>query len=136
MILGIGTDIVSTNRIERLLIKFGDKFEERIFTKKEILTAKKFKKDQHNPHPESNYYAKRFAAKEALSKAVGTGIGKDINFCDIEISNDKKGKPEIKLSKKAQIFICKKFKIKSFKIHLSLADESPLAQAFVVLEGL
>lgn len=135
MILGIGIDIVNTARIGGLLSRFGNKFEERIFTKNEIAHAKKFKKSKNNAYPHMQYYAKRFAAKEAFSKAVGIGIGKEINFIDIEISNDKNGKPEITLSKKTTDFICEYFQVKSFKIHLSLSDEEPYAQAMIVLEG-
>jgi holo-[acyl-carrier protein] synthase len=133
MILGVGIDIVNTARIGALFNKFGKKFEEKIFTKNEIASAKKFKRTKNNPYPEIKYYAKRFAAKEAFSKAVGIGIGKEINFIDIEIKNDKNGKPEINLSKKTKSFICEYFKIKSFAIHVSLSDEEPISQAIVIL---
>jgi len=135
MILGIGIDIVSTARVGALLHKFGKKFEEKIFTENEIATAKKFKKTKNNPYPEIKYYAKRFAAKEAFSKALGTGIGKAISFTDIEIKNDKNGKPEIKLSKKSKLFVCEYFKVKSFVIHVSLTDEEPISQAVVLLSS-
>jgi len=89
-IFGIGTDIVNIKRMEKLLSKQGDIFKKRVFSKKEILYCEKKVNS-------SSYYAKRFAAKEAFSKALGTGIRKGINLKDIEIFNDKGGKPNIKL---------------------------------------
>lgn len=133
MILGVGIDLVRTERIEKLLIKFDKKFENKIFTDNEIIIAEKLGKNINDNNSKIKYYAKRFAAKEALSKAVGTGIGRGINFLDIEIINDKNGKPEIKLSKKAESFILEHFQISFFTINLSLADEENIAQAIVIL---
>ena len=130
MIHGIGVDMVSIERIEQMLAKFGEKFEEKIFTSSEIQIA-----DKYNREKKSYYYAKRFAAKEALAKAVGLGIGRGINFIDIEIENNDYGKPEIKLSPAAEFFILNHFKISSFKIDLSLTDEADLAQAFVIISS-
>ena len=87
-IFGIGTDIINIKRMEKSIKKNGDNFINKIFSQKEILYCKKKK----NPFA---FYAKRFAAKEALSKALGTGIRKGINFKNIEISNDNFGKPSI-----------------------------------------
>lgn len=128
MILGIGTDIVEIKRIEDFFNKFGEKFYDRIFTENEILSAKKYKNDKIFAH-----FAKRFAAKEAFSKALGTGIGKIVNFLDIEIVNDKSGKPEIKLSdnKKDEL---KNFFGNNFAVFLSLSDEKTHAVAFVIIE--
>ena len=84
-IFGIGTDIVNIKRMEKSLKKNGLKFKNKIFSKNEILYCEK----KTNP---SSYYAKRFAAKEAFTKALGTGIRKQINLKDIEVSNDKLGK--------------------------------------------
>ena len=89
-IFGIGTDIVNIKRMEKIFIKKNNNFKNRIFSKREILYCENKKKSY-------SYYAKRFAAKEALSKALGTGIRKGINFKDIEILNDKMGKPYINL---------------------------------------
>ncbi len=145
MILGIGTDLVSAKRIERLLFQFEEKFVTRIFTTNEILKAnqiefasKKISSEKNSPLalPRALFYAKRFAAKEAFAKALGLGIGRGINFVDIEISNDELGKPKIKILNKKEIFIHQHFACKNFDIHLSLSDENPLASAFVIIESL
>ena len=81
----------------------------------------------------SSFYAKRFAAKEALSKALGTGIRKGINFKDIEISNNNYGKPTIKLRGSTANFLKKKIKNKKYSIYLSLSDDIPWAQATVIV---
>jgi len=125
-IFGIGTDIVNIKRLEKLLKKNGLKFKNRIFSKDEILYCEKRK----NPFP---FYAKRFAAKEALSKALGTGIRKGINFKNIEIFNDHLGKPSIFLKGTTASFLKKKIKRKRYSIHLSLSDDKPWAQATVII---
>ena len=81
----------------------------------------------------SSYYAKRFAAIEAFSKALGTGIRKGINLKDIEISNNYHGKPSIKLKGETAIFLKKKIKKKKYSIYLSLSDDLPWAQATVII---
>jgi len=81
----------------------------------------------------SSYYAKRFAAKEAFSKALGTGIRKGINLKDIEIFNDKGGKPNIKLKGFVNDLLKKKIKRKKYDIYLSLSDDQPWAQATVII---
>ena len=86
------------------------------------------KKKIHHP-----FYAKRFAAKEALSKALGTGIRKGINFKDIEILNDNFGKPSIHLKGSTGNFLKKKIKTKKYSIYLSLSDDIPWAQATVII---
>ena len=129
MILGVGLDIVEIKRIQDSVEKFQDKFEKRIFTDFEIETSKKFSHLQKK----YSYFAKRFAAKEAFSKAIGLGIGRGIEFVDIEIKNDKSGKPIIKLSQKAEIFLKKHFQNSNFKIDLSLTDEKEIAQAIVII---
>ncbi len=129
MIIGIGTDIVEISRIGESLQRFGEKFESRVFTVNEILIAK----EKSNLEMRINYYAKRFAAKEAFSKAIGLGIGRGVDFIDIEIINDEKGKPKIKLMNNARQFLQKHFGFDDFKIDLSLADTKDLAQAFVVI---
>ena len=125
-IFGIGTDIVNIKRIEKLLNKEGMKFKKRIFTPSEI----KYCNNKKNP---SSYFAKRYAAKEALSKALGTGIRKGINFKDIEIYNNNFGKPSIKLKGATANFLKKKIKKKNYSIYLSLSDDLPWAQATVII---
>ena len=125
-IFGIGTDIVNIKRMEKSLKKYGFKFKKKIFSKKEILYCEKKK----NP---SSYYAKRFAAKEAFTKALGTGIRKGISLKNIEISNNSKGKPHILLRGDLSKFVKKKIKNKKYDIHLSLSDDKPWAQATVII---
>ena len=125
-IFGIGTDIVNIKRMEKSLRRNGDAFKKRIFSENEIIYCE----GKRNP---STFYAKRFAAKEALSKALGTGIRKGINFKNIEISNNKFGKPSIKLSGSTDSFLRKKIKTKKYSIYLSLSDDEPWAQATVII---
>ena len=123
-IFGIGTDIVSIDRIKNSLKN--KNFINRIFNKKEILKCKKINNS-------SNCYAKRFAAKEAFSKALGTGISKGINFNEIVILNKKSGKPYINLIGTTKKKIEQIFKKKKTKISLSLSDEKDYAVAFVTI---
>ena len=125
-IFGIGTDIINIKRMEKSIKKNGDNFINKVFSKNEILYCKKKK----NPFP---FYAKRFAAKEALSKALGTGIRKGIKFKNIEITNDNFGKPSIELKGTTATFLKKKIKTKKYDIHLSLSDDIPWAQATVII---
>ena len=80
-----------------------------------------------------NYYSKRFAAKEAFVKALGEGFRKNINFNDIDVTNDKKGKPIINISSNVKNFLKKKFKLKKYKIFLSLSDEKKHSIAYVII---
>ena len=125
-IFGIGTDIVNVKRMERSLKKYGFKFKNKIFSKKEITYCD----NKKNPIP---FYAKRFAAKEALSKALGTGIRRGISFKNIEISNNHFGKPQIRLKGSVNEYLKKKIKKKKYIIHLSLSDEKSWAQATVII---
>ena len=125
-IFGIGTDIVNIKRMENSLKKNGFSFRNRIFSKKEISYCEKKKNS-------SSFYAKRFAAKEAFSKALGTGIRKGINFKNIEISNDNLGKPFIELKGSTAAFLKKKIKTNKYSIYLSLSDDIPWAQATVII---
>ena len=125
-IFGIGTDIININRIKKSLRGKNTNFKNRIFSKKEILYCE-------NKKNAFKYFAKRFAAKEAFSKALGTGIRKGINFKDIEISNDNFGKPFIKLSGSTKNFLKRKIKAKKYSIYLSLSDDVPWAQATVII---
>ena len=123
-IFGIGTDIVSVDRIKNSLKN--KNFINRIFNEKEILKCKKIRYS-------INCYAKRFAAKEAFSKALGTGISNGINFNEIVILNKKSGKPYISIIGLTRKIINKKFKKKKIKISLSLSDEKKYAVAFVTI---
>ena len=125
-IFGLGTDIVNIKRLERILKRKRNTFKSRVFSKNEILYCDK----KRNPFP---FYAKRYAAKEALSKALGTGIRKGINFKDIEVSNNNFGKPYIKLKGSTANFFKKKIKAKKYSIYLSLSDDIPWAQATVII---
>ena len=125
-IFGLGTDIVNVKRLEKILKKKNKAFKTRIFSKNEILYCDK----KNNPYP---FYAKRYAAKEAFSKALGTGIRKGINFKDIEISNNNHGKPYINLKGETAVTLRKKIKRKRYSIYLSLSDDLPWAQATVII---
>ena len=123
-IYGIGTDIVSIKRIKSSLKK--KLFIKRIFNEQEVIKCKKVT-------TQYNCYAKRFAAKEAFSKALGTGISEGINFNEIIILNEKNGKPIIKLLNKTKKIVEKKIKKRKYKISLSIADEKNYAVAFVAI---
>jgi len=125
-IFGIGTDIVNIKRMQKTLRATKNSFKKRIFSNNEINYCEKKKNS-------SSFYAKRFAAKEALSKALGTGIRKGINFKDIEIINNKYGKPTIKLRGTTANFLKRKIKNKKYSIYLSLSDDAPWAQATVII---
>jgi len=125
-IFGIGTDIVNVKRIEKSMKNKKNFFKNKIFSQKEI----DYCETKKNPFP---FYAKRFAAKEALSKALGTGLRKGINFKNIEISNDNYGKPHILLKGSTANFLKKKIKKKKYSIYLSLSDDLPWAQATVII---
>ena len=122
-IYGIGTDIVSVGRIKESLKK--KNFLKRIFNKEEVAKCSKLINS-------NNCYAKRFVAKEAFAKALGTGIANGINFNEIKILNEKNGKPFIKLIGNTKKIINDKLK-KKFKISLSLSDEKKYAVAFVTI---
>lgn len=124
-VIGIGTDIVKVPRIKRLIKKRGDSFAQRILHENEYIIFQ-----THNTA--ANYLAKRFAAKEALSKALGTGIAKGINFEDIEVINNPDGKPNLILHG-AALDIANKLGVK--KLFISLSDEKKYAIAYVILEG-
>ena len=123
-VIGNGVDIVENNRI-KILIK-NTNFINRIFTANEINQSKKLKN-------KINYYAKRFAAKEAFAKALGEGFRNNINFNDIEVKNDKKGKPYINITSNIRNLLKKKFKLKNYKIFLSLSDEKKYSIAYVII---
>ena len=122
--IGVGVDIVENKRIQKLIKN--KKFISRIFSKSEIEKSKKIKN-------KINYFAKRFAAKESLSKAIGTGFRAGLNFKDISIRNDKYGKPLYQLNNNIKKLIYSKFKVKKIKISLSLADEKKYSISFSVI---
>ena len=123
-LFGVGTDIIQVKRLKKSLNK--KPFLSRIYSKEEILKCKRSKVN-------SNCFAKRFAAKEAFSKALGTGISKGISFNEIIVLNEKSGKPYIKLINKTKKIVEKKLKKKIYKISLSIADEKDYAVAFVTI---
>tara|TARA_B100000989_G_C19371160_1_gene397495 strand:- start:60 stop:446 length:387 start_codon:yes stop_codon:yes gene_type:complete len=123
--IGNGVDIIENSRIEKAIKKIA--FIERVFSKKEIELSSKYKN-------KTNYYAKRFSAKEAFYKALGTGIREGNSFKYISIQNDKNGKPFIEINNQIKKMIFKRFKLKKFKIHLSLSDEKKHSIAFVILD--
>ncbi len=123
-IIGLGVDIVDNKRIKKSIKN--KQFISRIFSKKEINQSRKIK-------DKTNYFSKRFAAKESLSKAIGTGFRKGLNFRDISIVNDKYGKPYYELNNNVKKLIYSKFKVKKIKISLSLADEKKYSIAFSVI---
>ena len=124
-ILGTGIDIVENFRIKKLLKS--NLFINRIFTKNEINASIKVKN-------KTSYYAKRFAAKEAFSKSIGTGFRNDLSFKDISIAKDKLGKPIFTLTEKVKKIVRKKFKIRSFNFFLSISDEKKYSIAYVILQ--
>jgi holo-[acyl-carrier protein] synthase len=124
MIFGIGTDIVEVSRIEDSLARFGDAFAQRILTEQEWLSFQQSK-------TQARFLAKRFAAKEAFAKALGTGLRDPATFQNIGVAHDDLGKPVLDLSPVLQTFLDKKGIVQQ---HLSISDEKALAAAFVVLE--
>ena len=124
-IIGIGIDIVKKKRI-KLSIK-NKNFIQRMFSKNEILISKKIT-------DKTGFFSKRFAAKEAFAKSIGTGFRDGLNFKDIEILNDKLGKPYYTINSKIKNFIKKKKKIKRFNLFLSISDEREYSIAFTIIQ--
>ena len=124
-ILGIGVDIIQNKRIKSSIKS--KLFVSRTFGNKEIYFSK-------NTSDKTNYFAKRFAAKEALAKSIGTGFRNNLNFKDIQILNDKIGKPYYQKSKKIDKIINKKFKVKTYDLFLSISDEKDYSIAFTILQ--
>lgn len=128
MIIGHGIDLIDIRRVEKTINKFGNRFINRIFTKGEIIRS-----DNRNKRIES--YAKRFAAKEACSKALGTGFRSGVYWRDIEVINEKSGKPILKLTGGAHKRLEKLIPNNNdYNISLSITDDYPWAQANVIIE--
>ena len=125
-VLGTGIDIVENYRLKKLLLKKKSNFKNKIFTNNEIAYCEK----KSNI---TNCYSKRFAAKEAFVKALGTGFRKNINFKDIEILNNGYGKPCLSINKKIINKIKILFKVKKFNISLSISDEKKYSIACVII---
>ena len=123
--LGIGIDIINNKRIRALINN--KSFIDRTYSKSEIKLSKKITN-------KTNYFAKRFVAKESLAKSIGTGFRNNLNFKDIEILNDKKGKPYYSKTKKIDSIINKKFKVKNYNLFLSISDEKNYSIAFTILQ--
>lgn len=124
-ILGIGVDIIENNRIKNSIKNFN--FLKRIYSTKELRQSKLSKN-------KTNFFAKRFAAKEALAKAIGSGFRNNLNFADIEIINDKMGKPYYLKNNKIKNLIKKKFNVKNFECFLSISDEKKYSTAFTIIQ--
>ncbi len=125
-ILGIGVDIIENNRIKKSIQN--NKFKTRVYSSNELKLSKNVKN-------KVAYFSKRFAAKEAFSKALGTGFSKNLNFKDIEIVSDKKGKPKYAKNKKIIKIVQKKYKIKKFNSFLSISDEKDYSTAFAIIQS-
>ena len=123
-VIGNGVDIVENSRIKKLIKN--TKFIKRIYSVQEINKSKYIKN-------KVNFFAKRFAAKEAFVKSIGSGFRSGINFSDIIILNNKLGKPYIRVNNKIKSIICKKNKLRNFKVFLSLSDEAKHSIAYVIL---
>jgi holo-[acyl-carrier protein] synthase len=126
-ILGIGVDIIENKRIKSAIKNH--KFKDRIYSPKELKQSA-LSKDK------IRYFSKRFAAKEAFAKALGTGFRNDLNFKDIEVINDKLGKPYYSKTKKITKLIKKEFKVKSFNCFLSISDEKNYSTAFTIIQSI
>lgn len=124
MIFGIGTDLVTIKRIEEALFRFGDRFLHRILSEAEVV-------EYARSSQPARFVAKRFAAKEAFSKAYGTGIGESVGWHDVRVTHDQLGKPSIETSAPLR----ERMRSRDItRAHLSITDEAEHALAFVVLE--
>jgi holo-[acyl-carrier protein] synthase len=130
MILGIGSDLANIDRIAATLARFGDRFRNRVFTPLEQAKA------ASRPHGEAATYAKRWAAKEACSKALGTGLSMGISWVDMSVSNLRTGQPVMHLTGWAAQRLAQ-MTPDGYEaiVHVTLTDDAPWAQAFVVIEA-
>jgi len=126
-ILGIGVDIIENKRIKNSIKN--QKFKKRIYSSKELKLSISSKN-------RIRFFSKRFAAKEAFVKALGTGFRNNLNFKDIEVINDKLGKPYYSKSNKINQIVKKKFKVKKFNCFLSISDEKEYSTAFTIIQSI
>ena len=126
-IVGNGVDIIKNSRVKNLIKN--PKFLSRIFSVNEIKDSKKIKN-------KTNFFAKRFAAKEAFVKSIGIGFRKGINFKDISVKKNKLGKPIITYNNKVKKILNKKFKSKKINVYVSLSDEKYYSIAYVIVNKL
>ena len=122
---GVGVDIIENSRIKRMIKN--KVFLKRVFSNYEILNSKK-------KTNKTSFFAKRFAAKEAFSKSLGSGFSNNLNFKDIIIKNDRSGKPFFYITKKIKSIIKKKFKTNKYNFFLSVSDEKNYSIAFVIFQ--
>ncbi|QPC99587.1 holo-ACP synthase [Qipengyuania soli] len=131
MIIGLGSDLCNIERIQNSLQRFGERFEQRVFTEIEISKARR------RPFTIAGTYAKRFAAKEAFSKAVGTGFRRGVFMKDIGVVNAPSGAPTLALTGGAAIRLAEMIPHDhEARIHLTLTDDHPWAQAYVIIEAI
>lgn len=121
MIIGVGTDLIQITRIEALLAKYGDVLKRRLLNDCELAQLSTIPLAK-----QANFVAKRFAAKESVSKALGVGIGQELGFKDITILNNPAGQPKVQISVRLHQWA-------NYHIHLSLSDDYPVAIAFTVI---
>lgn len=121
MIYGLGNDIVEIERVASAIKRFGQRFLDKLFTPKEQEYCDKHERSERN-------YAGRFAAKEALSKALGTGFGENLSWLDIEILNESNGKPVVHLSERVRE------QLGPVKVHLSISHSKDAAIAVAIVE--
>lgn len=129
MIIGLGSDLIDIRRIERSIERFGDRFLDRVYTEIE-----RVKSDRRRERAAS--YAKRFAAKEACSKALGTGLSRGVYWRDMGVVNMPGGKPTMQLTNGAAKRLAEMMP-EGYEaiIHVTITDDKPLAQAFVIIEA-
>lgn len=125
MIRGIGTDIVHIDRVQEVLDRFGDRFVNRILTPQERVRFERTK-------AKANHLAKRFAAKEAFSKAIGTGIRAPFRWHSVTVARDPRGKPILEPDAQMAAYLAESGVT---RFHVSLSDDADMAMAFVILEG-
>jgi len=130
MIIGLGSDLIDIRRIEKSLERYGERFTNRVFT-----DVEQVKSDKRKNRAAS--YAKRFAAKEACCKALGTGISNGVFWRDMGVINDKNGKPAMKLTNGAAKRLAEMIP-NGYQphVHVTITDDFPLAQAFVIIEAI
>tara|TARA_B100001173_G_scaffold250528_1_gene221347 strand:+ start:745 stop:1131 length:387 start_codon:yes stop_codon:yes gene_type:complete len=125
-ILGIGVDIIENKRIKESIRN--SKFRNRVFSNNEI-------KQSSLTNNKVGYFSKRFVAKEAFAKALGTGFRKNLKFKDIEVINDKMGKPYYNKTNKITKLVQKNFRVRNFNCFLSISDEKDYSTAFTIIQS-